>query len=796
MLLFWHLLYIVSAFFMINYQTEKEWQINFYDLLRKFDNTIPTIENNTDWIILWTILEFKLSIANIHSVLFQAIKYLSRLRNLGKNIPSQILLVSLNNQTAYLFKSNDFLNEIEKQYFWWASKDNKDFSTNIKPETINYKNNLLQIIDILKNKEFIKVHVDEHNIVWLSKSYYEIINDPKNIEIKIDKKLNKLKLEFVEELIDPKYLHIFPFALSREEVYEKSKKSFPWLIDCLNDKFLQKELWAFYTPDAYVKKATELLRFAISKIPEWNDYIILDRCAWTGQLENFLSEEELSHCVLSTYETWEWNVLYNKFIDKVRLVIPPEASAENSLVSGWDALSEHFILWEKATSWNQIIMENLTDNYKNCIKKLNEYVANPKCNIIIFENPPYRDSIAENIKNNNWKVNNSFVYEELLKEWSDQALHRDISNLFIWSSWKYYLKKENDFLVLFSPIKYWKSLNLVNKKFIDWYWFNRKHFHASDSFISCILWQNIDEKLEKINLKCFDIEENNAKDIWKNIEIKKVYKRFNDYSDKRTFENDEKWICSESNWLESFKIYKREPLYNKNIIANLVAIWWWVEAKHINLTRCIYYTALEQSFGFYLRSDNFINKLPLFCAKLYPQENWYEKDVYFTTADKWEIYLKDKDFLKSCLIYTCLTQKNKCLSFLWSDWRFYKNELCFNQNTLSDEKLKEFVLNNTDKSIISLWENILEEARKTKNYENQKTYWLYQIIQELNTYLYNSISYTKDELKVLNLSPTEKKSVSLEYVELNTKIDELKKFLKDYYRTQIQEKLFLYELLK
>jgi len=49
-------------------------------------------------------------------VLFQAIKYLSRLRNLGKNIPSQILLISLNNETAYLFKSNDFLKEIETQY--------------------------------------------------------------------------------------------------------------------------------------------------------------------------------------------------------------------------------------------------------------------------------------------------------------------------------------------------------------------------------------------------------------------------------------------------------------------------------------------------------------------------------------------------------------------------------------------------------------------------------------------------------------------------------------------------------
>jgi len=770
-----------------NYNSELEWQIDFYNSIRRNDWSIPIIEDNTDWIIRWTLLEFKTTISNINIVLFQTIKYLSRMRNLGKKIPSQILLISLNNEKAYLFKSIDFLDEIETQYIWWASKNNKDFSTNIKPETIDYKNNLLQINYILKNEDYIKVHVDKYNIVWLSKTYYEIINDWSQ-EMKIQKKYHKL--EFVEELVEPNYLNIFSYAKNREEVYEKSKKEFPWLIDCLNDKFLQKELWAFYTPDSYVKKATELLRLAISKIPKWNDYIILDRCSGTWQLENYLTDEELSHCVLSTYETWEWNVLYNKFIDKVRLIIPPEVSAENSLVEGWDALSRHFILWEQSN------LEPLQESYKNCIKQLNDYVVNPKCNIIIFENPPYRDSIAENTNSEKWKTNKSFVYNEFLKNWTDQSSHRDIANLFIWSAFEYYLKKENDFLLLFSPIKYWKSLDFINKKIIDWYWFNRQYFHAWKSFISCILWQNINLNLEKINLKAYDIEDNKILDIWKNIEIKKVYKRFNEYNDKRNFDDDVEWICCESNWKESFKICKKKAKYNKNIIWHLVTIWWWVEAKHINLTRCIYKTALEQSFGFYLRSDNFVDKLPLFCAKLYPQENWYERDVYFTTADRWEDYLEDKDFLKSCLIFTCLSQRNKCLSFDWSDKRFYRNELCLSQNTLSDEKLKEFNFNTRDDHIINLWNEILEEAKKTKNYNEKFTYWLFQIIQELNTYCYNDKSYTKDEIKNLKLTKTQKKDQSIEYITLNTKIDELKKFLKEYYKKEIESKLFEYELLK
>jgi hypothetical protein len=42
--------------------------------------------------------------------------------------------------------------------------------------------------------------------------------------MKIEK---KYKLEFVEELIYPKYLNIFSYAKNKDEVYEKSKKEFP-----------------------------------------------------------------------------------------------------------------------------------------------------------------------------------------------------------------------------------------------------------------------------------------------------------------------------------------------------------------------------------------------------------------------------------------------------------------------------------------------------------------------------------------------------------------------------------------
>ena len=199
------------------------------------------------------------------------------------------------------------------------------------------------------------------------------------------------------------------------------------------------------------------------------------------------------------------------------------------------------------------------------------------------------------------------------------------------------------------------------------------------------------------------------------------------------------------------------------------------DPKHILLTRQIWFG----SRGFYLRSDNFIEKLPLFAAKLYPQKNWYERDVYFTTADDGDRYLTDKDFLKSCFIFTCLSRYNKCLSFTGSDKRFYKNELCFDNDTLASEQLGKFKLNSDEKELIKIWESVLAEARKTKNYSKKLSYGPYQIEIELNT------SHKDDNDKTVYDYPT-----------LNGELENLKKKLKAYYAKYIIQKLFEYELLK
>lgn len=62
----------------------------------------------------------------------------------------------------------------------------------------------------------------------------------------------------------------------------KDKNEFQYKID----KNIRRRLGVFYTPDLYSKKTLELVRLAISNIPKENDYIILDRCAGIGNLEN------------------------------------------------------------------------------------------------------------------------------------------------------------------------------------------------------------------------------------------------------------------------------------------------------------------------------------------------------------------------------------------------------------------------------------------------------------------------------------------------------------------------------
>src|SRR3989344_7143098 len=107
----------------------------------------------------------------------------------------------------------------------------------------------------------------------------------------------------------------------------------------------------------------------------------------------------------------------------------------------------------------------------------------------------------------------------------------------------------------------------------------------------------------------------------------------------------------------------------------------------------------------------------------------------FKSSDGGDKYTKDKDFLKSCFIFTCLSRYNKCVSFTGSDKRFYKNELCFDNGTLASEQLGKFKLNGAERELIKIWESVLtdvkKEAKNMEKYDKKFKYGSYQIEMEI-----------------------------------------------------------------
>lgn len=484
------------ANFNIPYKTEREGQIEFFD-----NYGIPYIDDasvlvdNTDGVYNGNIIEFKLSINNLNRVLFQAIKYLSKMRIKGESVPATILLVDLNSTTVYAYKSEDYRDEIQKVYTGAASKNNEGFVAEKYDQKLDYSNMVesAEVKKLLKGKKvcpdemYMPIDIDEGCIVGWAERYYrekpsaskgDFLGDDTGTAVKV-----------TGEIRDPRHFKglINPYT-------GKSNEKFKYLMDCLNDRLSKKDLGAFYTPVAYAKKAAELVQMAVDRVPDGNDYIILDRCAGTGNLEAALigltdknGNELIEHCVVSTYEYYEYKVLSERIGDKVRDIIPPsEANVvyENGKVANADAMSKEFI-------------EN---------PLIKRYVDDDKCTIILFENPPYRDASAANkTKESNSATKQSFVANEMAKKKNsfvntNTSTVRDLTNQFVWSSVEYYLRKPTDSYVLFSPVKWWKSCGIVSLTMAEGFIFNRRLFHASESAITCCLWINIpDDKTNKIS---------------------------------------------------------------------------------------------------------------------------------------------------------------------------------------------------------------------------------------------------------------------------------------------------------
>lgn len=290
------------------YSVELEGQKEFYDQYLKVVNPKLTYEdifrNNTDGILNGNLLEFKLNITDLNACLFQALKYLSAMRIKGEPLPANILLVSLNSATIYVYNSADYLKDIEKVYVGGASKKNLGFFANDYISKLEYNKNQKDefiLIQLLKESNYTKINIDENCIVGWAEKYYRENPQARKSDF-IGDSTGKVKI--IGEIREPDKFKDYIYAYGG-----KDNVRFQYLMDKLNDTIQKKNLGAFYTPEPYVNKSIELVRKAIERVPQGNDYIILDRCAGTGNLENKLTDVELSHCIVSTVEYYEYKVL-------------------------------------------------------------------------------------------------------------------------------------------------------------------------------------------------------------------------------------------------------------------------------------------------------------------------------------------------------------------------------------------------------------------------------------------------------------------------------------------------------
>lgn len=762
---------------MDKYLLERDGQLDFYNVFLPRVNPGLNVDrilaDNNDGVINGNLLEFKLHVTDLNAVLFQCIKYLSALRVKGKPIPANILIIDLNAAMLWLYRSAPYLTDIEKVYYGGASKDNSGFIGSDAEKALHYDNPLdaESIVAILKENNFTKIHIDENCIVGWATTFYRAVPTARKEDFLGD---DTGKHKTIGEIRKPVHFekYIYPYT-------GQTNVKFNYLMDKLNDTLQKKNLGAFYTHQLYAEKSLELVRAAIARVPAGNDYIILDRCAGTGNLEVCMTDEELSHCIVSTIEYYEYKVLLELIGSRVRHIIPPIETAETfnaGLVAGADALSKEYI-------------ENPV---------VRQYIDNPRCTVILFENPPYAETTsAEHQRQGQSKASSmwkqSYVVAEMKKEVKG-TVSNDLGNAFIWSGFKYYLRQPTDSYIVYSPVKYWKAQHLIDRRFISGFAYNRRNFHTNiDACIMCAYWSNEQGTEKEIEISAFDIEPIKGVLVpCGSLPVKQIFSTYSQkYYDKRVIPADQRiGILAGLNGIEKVGGKQRNrPATSSEIMGYMVAHSSGFDNPDLDSSLLV--AARYDGNGFFLRKDNYLEKLPMFCASRYITYNraWTERARIMKSADGADRYNSDvkkgklAQFLLKCLLFTCTEMQNHMRTFTGSDGRFYRNELCLdstNGETIALRDIKTLSANEKEQDILKQWETVLQWAKRAENYNPALTYGVYQIFAELDT------------------SHTDKTTGDTiwDNIELHSALSGLKTLVKDYYNSEIVPTLFKYEFLK
>ena len=677
------------------------------DAMRAFYNEIGYPEGTIDYscntdgrIILdpktglkGSLVEFKVVAKTNKDVFEQMKRYVKSYNAKGLEIPKYgvYIMTAAQKYTVFDLEEEDFSKAV--------IQENLDLTVDL--------NNFTSSADSwLKDTTTQKGWIDETSIV----SYNDAFFSAKGMG-------RKSKDDFIAELANPKVLNIKPYTWQADGSMERK------LLDCLGSTALKKRLGAFFTPDYAVEKSTNYIRNIINNLNDDEDYVIVDRCAGTGNLEKFLTDEELSHCILNTIVYAEKTTLKGLYEGRVKAILPSdETTDDEGCMPAGDALSEGF---------NKELADTIEEARKEAESRGKKLV------VIGLENPPYGEPQAEATRSGKTQKGSyeNYISKEMKKEVKGVA-NNDVANKFIWSGFKYFF----DYYVIYSPVKYFKSQDLINKEFNEGVIVNRTDFHATEAGISIMSWKNEDAANDS-----WQLENCLVKKINKGIEtIRGTYKKKD--------EGEDVW----------YEVINGTPDFKNGIITN-------------NRT----FSKLKAKRGGFINVDdaNLKKRLPLFAANCYTCKDYTEKEVIMKSGDGGTAYQNDNEFLEDCFIWCCLTDKNKC----WSG--AFQNEMALSQNSKADQIVD---LKQPHRLAIKRsWDNVLNEAKKCKEYNSNWKYGLAQIINDLNL---------DDPTGVKN-----KKGQTLmqkRYPKLDAQITSFKEDLKEFYDKYIKDKLFQYELLK
>lgn len=673
------------------------------DAMRAFYNEIGYPEGTIDYscntdgrIILdpktglkGSLVEFKVIAKTNKDVFEQMKRYVKSYNAKGLEIPKYgvYIMTAAQKYTVFDLEEEDFSKAV--------IQENLDLTVDL--------NNFTSSADSwLKDTTTQKGWVDETSIV----SYNDAFFSAKGMG-------RKSKDDFIAELANPKVLNIKPYTWQADGNMERK------LLDCLGSTALKKRLGAFFTPDYAVEKSTNYIRNIINNLNDDEDYIIIDRASGTGNLEKFLTDEELSHCVLNTIVYAEKTTLKGLYEGRVKAILPSdETTDDEGCMPAGDALSEGF---------NKELADTIEEARKEAESRGKKLV------VIGLENPPYAEPQSESTRGGKTQKGSyeNYITKEMKKEVKGKATV-DLANKFIWSGFKYFF----DYYVVYSPVKYFKSQGLINKEFNEGVIVNRKDFHATEAGISIMSWKNEDA----------------ANDSWQleNCLVKKTNKGIGKLLP----------ALKEKNWEVSYTSYSGTPDFKNGYLAS--------SSKGAGNAGGVSYC---------LVNDELKKRLPLFAANCYTCKDYTEKEVIMKSGDGGTAYQNDNEFLEDCFIWCCLTDKNKC----WSGAS--QNEMALSQNSKADQ-----IVDLKQPHRLALkrsWDNVLNEAKKCKEYNSNWKYGLAQIINDLNL---------DDPTGVKN-----KKGQTLmqkRYPKLDAQITSFKEDLKEFYDKYIKDKLFQYELLK